>query len=76
MGTDSAFLTDSFVRTATMVLDHENGIYMYVITVTEYTYTLKSTLKKLTQFRINMHNIFMIYEKNAKSINTLKLSCQ
>ena len=48
MGTDSAFLTDSFVRTATMVLDHENGIYMYVITVTEYTYTLKSTLKMLT----------------------------
>ena len=76
MGTDSAFLTDFFVRTATMVLDHENGIYMYVITVTENAYTLKSTLKKLTQVRIKMHNIFMVYENNAKSINILKLSCQ
>ena len=49
---------------------------MYVITVTEYTYTLKSTLKMLTQVRIKMHNIFMIYENIAKSINILKLSCK
>ena len=72
MGTDSAFLTDSFVRTATMVLANENGMYMYVIIVTENTYTLKSTLKKLTQVRIKMHNIFMVYENNAKSIKYIK----
>ena len=35
MGTDSAFLTDSFVRTATMASVDENGMYMYVIIVTE-----------------------------------------